>query len=115
MGYMVNRTTRAFTEEDMAKITGAYHSWRAKPERLKELELEAYDDKPGFCKSANLELIKKHDYVLTPGRYVGAAALEDDGVPFEERIEKLKTKLGSHFEQSDVLTDKIQSALLAIK
>ena len=107
MGYMVNRTTRAFSDDDMAKITGAYHSWRAKPERLEELGLETYIDEPGFCKSANLELIQKHDYVLTPGRYVGAAALEDDGVPFEERIAGHQKQLERYFAIGNDLQSEI--------
>ena len=59
------------------------------------------------CKSANLELIKKHDFVLTPGRYVGAAALEDDGVPFEERIGKLTKTLHGQISKSEHLNTEI--------
>ena len=115
MGYMVNRTTRAFSDEDMVKITGAYHRWRAKPERLEELELEAYADEPGFCKSANLELIKKHDYVLTPGRYVGAAAREDDGVAFVDKIAILRETLEVQFRESEKLCESIITSFTRVK
>ena len=111
MGYMVDRTTREFTDEDMAKITGTYHSWRTKPERFGELELKPYEDEPGFCKSADLQLIKKNDFVLTPGRYVGAAEMEEDGVPFEERIAGLRAKLEGQFSHSSALNEAIIQTL----
>lgn len=111
MGHMVSRTTREFSDEDMAKITGAYHSWRAKPEQLGDLELEPYADVPGFCKSANKDLIKKHDFVLTPGRYVGAADVEDDGVPFEEKFAALREILEGQFNESAKLQKTINQTL----
>jgi len=111
IGYMVNRTTRAFTDTDLKKITDAYHSWRAKAEKLEELELEPYEDVLGFCKSAKRELIEKHDFVLTPGRYVGAAALEDDGIPFENKITGFRDSLKQQFEKSHDLNETIISQL----
>jgi len=84
MGSMVDRTRRELTDEDIQKITSTYHAWR---------EGKDYEDVPGFCKSATLEEVRKHDYVLTPGRYVGAEELDDDGEPFEERMTRLATKL----------------------
>lgn len=77
LGYMVDRTRREFGEDDVAKIADTYHAWR---------EGSGYEDVAGFCKSASLDEIRGHNYVLTPGRYVGVAAAEEDDVPFEERM-----------------------------
>src|SRR5690606_10828639 len=83
LGHMVDRTRKEFSDADIAKITRAYHAWRG------EGDAGAYEDVPGFCKSATLEDIKSHGYVLTPGRYVGAAEADEDEMPFVERISLL--------------------------
>jgi type I restriction enzyme M protein len=75
LGRMVDRTHRELTDEDIGRIAKTYHAWRS------EKDAGTYADVPGFCKSATLEEIGKHGHVLTPGRYVGAAAQEDDGEP----------------------------------
>jgi type I restriction enzyme M protein len=80
---MVDRTHRELTDEDIARITGAYHSWRG------EAVAGEYEDVPGFCKSAKLEEVQAHNHVLTPGRYVGAAPQEEDDEPFEEKMQRL--------------------------
>jgi type I restriction enzyme M protein len=87
MGRMVDRTHRELTDEDIAKIADTYHAWRGDPDAGK------YEDVAGFCKSAALEEIRKHGYVLTPGRYVGAEAVPDDGEPFEEKMARLVAQL----------------------
>jgi type I restriction enzyme M protein len=87
MGRMVDRTHRELTDEEIARIADTYHAWRG------EKEAGEYKDVPGFCKSATLEDIRKHGYVLTPGRYVGAEAAEDDGEPFEEKMKRLVAQL----------------------
>jgi type I restriction enzyme M protein len=87
MGRMVDRTHRELTDEEIARIAGTYHAWRG------ETEAGAYEDVPGFSKSASLNEIRKHGYVLTPGRYVGAEAREDDGEPFEEKMRRLVAEL----------------------
>ena len=87
MGSMRDRVHRELTDEDIAKIAGTYHAWRG------DKEEGDYDDVPGFCKSVTLEEIRKHGHVLTPGRYVGAAAVEDDGEPFEEKMNRLTAEL----------------------
>src|SRR5262245_29298540 len=76
LGHMVDRTRKEFSDADIAKFAGTYHAWRG------EKEAGDYEDVPGFCKASELEDIKGHSDVLTPGRYVGAADLEDDDVPF---------------------------------
>ena len=78
-----SRTHRELTDEEIARIVGTYHAWRGEP------GAGEYADVPGFCKGATLEEIREHDHVLTPGRYVGAAAEEDDGEPFEEKLARL--------------------------
>jgi type I restriction enzyme M protein len=87
MGTMVDRKHRELTNEDIARIAWTYHAWRG------EESAGTYEDVPGFCNSATLEEIQKHGFVLTPGRYVGAEAQEDDGEPFEEKMNRLVTAL----------------------
>ena len=87
MGRMVDRTHRELTDEDIQKIASTYHAWRG------EKGSGEYRDVPGFCKSATLEEIRKHDYILTPGRYVGAEIKDDDDEPFEEKMKWLVVQL----------------------
>jgi len=87
MGTMVDRTHRELTGADIQKIAKTYHAWRG------EKEAGEYRDIPGFCKSASLDEIRKHDYVLTPGRYVGAPPQEEDSEPFEEKMKRLVSQL----------------------
>jgi type I restriction enzyme M protein len=77
LGYMKDRVLRDFMPEDMEKIADTFHAWR---------KGEGYEDEAGFCYSASLDDMRKHDYVLTPGRYVGAAEQEDDGEAFAEKM-----------------------------
>lgn len=83
MGELVDRTRRELTDAEIQKIADTYHAWCG------EKNAGEYADVAGFCKSATLEEIRKHDHVLTPGRYVGAAEQEDDGEPFEEKMRRL--------------------------
>jgi type I restriction enzyme M protein len=87
LGHMVDRTHRELTDEEIARIANAYHAWRG------EKDAGKYEDVPGFCKSATLEDVRKHGHVLTPGRYVGAEAQEDDGEPFGEKMQRLVAQL----------------------
>lgn len=105
LGHLVDRTRREFCDEDVEKITGTYHTWRGASEDVE------YEDVPGFCKSATLEDIQEHGYVLTPGRYVGAALEEDDVTPFPERFAVLREKLEGHFEEAEKLTALIREKL----
>lgn len=87
LGRMVDRTHRELTDEEIASIARTYHAWRGEP------DAGAYEDVPGFCKSATLEEIRKHGHVLTPGRYVGAEAPDDDDEPLEEKMQRLVARL----------------------
>ncbi len=107
-GHMVDRTRREFSDDDIAKIAGAYHAWRGEP------DADTYEDEPGFCKAATLEEIKAHNHVLTPGRYVGAAAAEADDVPFEERFAELKETLTAQFAEAEELAATIRARLAGI-
>ncbi len=73
LGAMINRCNKEFSDDDVALISDTYHSWRNMDGQ--------YEDKPGFCKSATLEEVRKNNHVLMPGRYVGTEAQEDDGIP----------------------------------
>ncbi len=108
MGQLIDRVHRELTHEEIKKIADTYHAWRG--ENFKE----EYKDIPGFCKAATIEDIKAHGYVLTPGRYVGAEKVEDDGVPFEEKMAELTNKLYEQFEKSHELEAKIRKNLEAL-
>ena len=85
MGPLVDRTHRELTADDIARIASTYHAWRGDGD-------DAYEDVPGFVRSATVEEIAEHGYVLTPGRYVGAEPQEDDGEPFEEKMARLSAR-----------------------
>ena len=87
LGSMADRTHRELTAEDIERIANTYHAWRG------EKDAGKYADIPGFCKSATMEEIRKHGHVLTPGRYVGAEEVEDDGEPFGEKMARLTAQL----------------------
>lgn len=109
LGTMIDRVHRELTDEDIRKIVDTYHAWRAKrdvaeahaPQPLvEERQLPAYEDIPGFCKSVTLDEIRLQNYVLTPGRYVGAAETEEDDEPFEEKMTCLIEQLRQQLEES---------------
>ncbi|ALV43239.1 restriction endonuclease subunit M [Pseudarthrobacter sulfonivorans] len=109
LGDMVDRAERALSDEDIAKIANAYHAWRGSASAV-EAGL-AYDDEAGFCYSATLAEIKAADYALTPGRYVGAAEVADDGEPIEEKIARLSKELFAQFEESERLAAVVHEQL----
>ena len=111
LGFMVDRVRREFTAEDIDKITGAYHRWRSKPETRARNGWADYADEPGFCRSASLEEVRSHGHVLTPGRYVGAADAEDDGVSFGEKFETLMATLEGQFAEAEELSALIRTKL----
>ncbi|KQM12434.1 N-6 DNA methylase [Methanomassiliicoccales archaeon RumEn M1] len=106
MGTLIDRVHRELTDEDIQKIASTYHAWRGD-----ESEEDQYKDIPGFCKSADLDEIAKHRFILTPGRYVGAEEVEDDGEPFEEKIERLTAHLKEQMEKSNELNKIIEKNL----
>lgn len=92
-------------DSDIDRIVRTYHAWRG------EEGAGDYTDEAGFCKAAKLEEIEKHGHVLTPGRYVGAAAVEDDGEPFENKMQRLTADLQAQFAESDALEARIKANL----
>ncbi len=105
LGHMESKRLRILDDEDIAKIAGTYHSWRNEDPEI------PYQDLPGFCKAASLEEVATHDFVLTPGRYVGASAKEDDDEPIEEKLKRISNDLLVELEESSRL-DKIIRLLL---
>jgi type I restriction enzyme M protein len=105
LGTMIDRVHRELTDEDVAKIAGTYHAWRGDPGAV------VYADVPGFCKATTIEEIRKHGHVLTPGRYVGAAAQEQDGEPFAEKFSRLRQQLEEQFVESARLEAQIRENL----
>jgi type I restriction enzyme M protein len=105
MGTLTDRVHRELTDEDIAAITRTYHAWRG------EAEDGEYEDVAGFCNAAPLEDIKKNNYVLTPGRYVGIEDEENDGIPFEEKMELLSQKFLGQLEKSHKLDEIIERNL----
>jgi type I restriction enzyme M protein len=114
MGTLVDRTHRELTDDDLAKVAGTYHAWRGdSPDRhsRENGNPAPYQDIPGFCKAAKLDDIRKHGYVLTPGRYVGAEAQEDDGEPFDEKMQRLVAQLREQQAESAKLDAAIAANL----
>jgi len=105
MGVLTDRVHRELTAEDIARIAGTYHAWRG------DTGAGEYEDLAGFCKSVSTEEIRKNGYVLTPGRYVGSETAEDESEPFEEKMEKLTTKLNKQFQESARLEAEIRNTL----
>jgi len=91
LGHMVTRTNRELSDADIARIADTYHAWRGEP------GLKPYQDTPGFCASANVEVIRENRHVLTPGRYVGSEAVEDDGEPLAEKVARLRSEIREGF------------------
>lgn len=104
MGTLVDRVHRELRDEDLAKIAGTYHSWRGDG-------AGKYEDVAGFCKSAKTDEIASHGYVLTPGRYVGAEEVEEDGEPFEAKMAKLVSTLEAQFAEGARLEKVIRANL----
>jgi len=106
---MIDRVQRDLTPEDIEKIAATYHAWRGDKGAGK------YKDIAGFCKSAKLDEIRGHGFVLTPGRFVGAADVEADGEPFEQKMKRLTARLEEQFGESAKLEEAIRHNLKTIK
>jgi len=127
IGSMISRTQKELSAEDIAQIAETYHAWRSGACANDESSMmndesktqhsepsthhSTYEDVPGFCKSSTTEEVAKHDYVLTPGRYVGAAPLEDDGIPFETKMTEMSQTLYGQMEESAKLDEVIRKNL----
>jgi len=107
MGKMVTRRNRTMTKEDIKKIGETYHAWRGK----NDLE---YEDVPGFCKSATLEDVRKHNHILTPGRYVGIEEEEEDMEEFDEKMKRLTGELSKMMKEGRELDEEIKKNLESI-
>ena len=112
IGSMISNTQKELLADDIAAIAKTYHAWRGEKKDLPDGEAGGnYEDEAGYCKSATLEDMRKHDFVLTPGRYVGAAALEDDGIPFETKMTEMSQTLYGQMEESAKLDEVIRKNL----
>lgn len=105
MGTMVDRVHRELMDNDIAKIVGAYHSWRGDKGSAK------YEDIAGFCKGTSIEEIKKQSYVLSPGRYVGTEDITEQGEPYDVKMPRLVTELNAQFLESAKLERLIKNNL----
>ncbi len=105
LGHMVDRRVRELSEDDIQVIASTYHKWR---------KGEGYEDIPGFCKEETIEEVAKQDYILTPGRYVGAVEKEDSDEPFEQKMNKLTVELSKMFRESIELQMEIKNNLEAL-
>jgi type I restriction enzyme M protein len=103
LGRMETRVNRVLDPEDISKVAHAYHGWRNGS--------GSYEDVAGFCKAATTDEIKSHDFVLTPGRYVGAEVIEGDGEPLEQKMERLTAKLSAQMSEAAELDEQIRTAL----
>ncbi|MFS0900010.1 N-6 DNA methylase [Mycolicibacterium litorale] len=107
LGTMVSRRLRELNDQDIAKIADTYHSWRNHD--------GDYDDVPGFARAASLNEIKQHDFVLTPGRYVGTEEAEVDGEPIADKIERLTKELLAEFDRGRELEAVIRNRLGSVE
>lgn len=105
LGTMVTRKLRELSEEDITRLASTYHNYQND---------ENYEDIAGFCKVATINEIKDNNYVLTPGRYVGTEKVEDDGIPFEDKMTDLTSKLAEQMQEGAKLDDEIKKVLGAI-
>ncbi len=106
MGVMIDRRHRELTDEEVKKIADTYHAWRG--------EGGKYEDAKGFCKNASFDEIKKHEYILTPGRYVGVEEIEEDDEEFEEKMKRLTSELSEQMKQGKKLDEEIKKNLKGI-
>jgi type I restriction enzyme M protein len=107
LGTMESRRLRVLSDDDIAKIAGAYHAWRNQD--------GGYEDVAGFVKAASFDEIARHDFVLTPGRYVGAEEAQNDGEPIGEKIARLKNELLAEFDRGRELEEVVRERLGGLK
>ena len=112
MGEMISRKNRALTNDEIVNIADTYHAWRG--EETENKDFGSYEDIAGFCKSASLAEIEKQGFVLTPGRYVGIPDEEDDGIPFETKMDELTSQLATQMKEGIKLDEEIKKNLESI-
>ena len=118
LGTMIDRVHRELTGDDIRRIADTYHAWRGDIFPLPQAgegQGGGYEDVPGFCKAATLDEIRRHNYILTPGRYVGAVEVEEDDEPFEEKMERLTAQLEEQFAESARLEQAIRENLRELR
>jgi len=106
LGTMTSRKNRILTDDDIARIAGVYHEWRNKENKYKDIQ--------GFCKAATIKEVEAHNFVLTPGRYVGTEEAEDDGVSFDEKVSVITKELKEQFSKSIELQNRVKDNLKKI-
>ncbi|UUO22461.1 SAM-dependent DNA methyltransferase [Colwellia sp. M166] len=111
IGSMVSRTQKELSIDDIADIARTYHAWRGEKKDADGNDIDNYEDQAGYCKSATSNEIRDNDFVLTPGRYVGAAEIEDDGIPIETKMKELSQALYSQMDQAETLDIAIRQNL----
>lgn len=120
LGTMVSRTNKELTAADIARIADTFHAWRSSESELKrrvdagEISVSSYQDQVGFCKVATFDEMKANDFVLTPGRYVGAAIVEDDGIAFETKMQELTQTLYRQMNEAQALDAAIRANMEAL-
>ena len=106
LGRMENRVLRTLDDEDIRRVADVYHAWR------EDVDAGEYADEPGFCKSVRLDEIARHDYKLTPGRYVGAVdILDEEEEPFSLKVDRLTAQLSDQFAEGARLEATIRQKL----
>lgn len=106
MGTMVTRKHRELSEDEIKLVFEVYHLWKKQSSKYQNIK--------GFCNSVNIEEVKNHEYILTPGRYVGLEEIEDDGEPFENKMITITSELAELFAKSQELDEKIRKTLGSI-
>jgi len=106
LGVLINRRNKELTEKDLKQIADTYHNWRNPKGK--------YQDIDGFCKSATIEEVKKNNYILMPGKYVGTEEEESDGILFEDKMQTLTAALAEQFAKRNELEKTIRKNLKGI-
>lgn len=101
---MASRTLKEFSQEDIQKIAGIYHAWKGTSET-------EYKDEAGLNKVATTKEVRENEYILTPGRYVGLAEVEEDSEPFEQKMERITSELSEQFAKSKELEEQIRKSM----
>lgn len=105
LGTMVTRKHRELSEDEIKLVADTYHKWKYD---------QGYADVKGFCKVSPLDEVRQHEYILTPGRYVGLEESSVDSEPFEDKMQRLTSELAEMFAKSIHLQDEVRQKLGSI-